>query len=147
LRQIVTGGAQALLNAYHESKLARRVMDHLGLPRLITQSPFFYLPSAAIQKSLLAALPVVYPCVLAPSPVLIEMWQGERGRQIHLVNYAATGQNVQVQLGPAVLSAAALNAEYSGSVVSPDDEQAGAFVGNQVALTLDVYKILLPNLP
>ncbi len=141
LRQIVTGGTQTLLNAYHESKLARRVMDRLRLPWLITQSPFFYLPPAAAQKSLLAVLPTVYPRVLASSPVLIEVWQGEQGRQVHLVNYATTPQNVQVQLGATVPSA-----EYSGSVVSPDDEQAGAFVGNQVALTLDVYKMLLPNL-
>jgi len=137
LRRIVTGGTQALLNAYHESRLARKVMDRLGLPRLITQSPLFYLPSATAQKSLLTALPIVYPRVLAHSPVLIEVWQGESDRQIHLVNYAATPQSIQVQLG----------AEYSGSVISPDDEQGGAFAGNQVALTLDVYKVILSGLP
>jgi hypothetical protein len=143
LRQIVTSGAQALLNAYHESKLARRLMDRLQLPRLMTQSPLFYLPSPEAQKSLLAVFPDIYPRVVAPSPVLIEVWQRGRERQIHLVNYAATPQNVQVQLGAAVPGAAVPSTEYSGSLVSPDERKAQAFKGNQVDLALDVYKILL----
>jgi len=137
LRQIVTGGAQALLNAYHESKLARGVMDRLGLPRLITQSPFFYLPSSEARKSLLAALPVAYPRVAAPAPVLIEVWQGEPGRQIHLINYAAAPQNVQVQLGETC----------AGHIVSPDNDQAQTFEGERIDLALDVYKLLLLKTP
>lgn len=137
LRQIVTGGAQALLKAYHESKLARGVMDRLGLPRLITQSPCFYLPSPEARASLLAALPVIYPRVSAPAPALIEVWQGEQGRQIHLVNYAAAPQNVQVHLGDTC----------AGSIVSPDDDQALAWQGDRVDLALDVYKLLLLKTP
>lgn len=122
--------AHGLMNAYFGSRLARRVFDALGLPKLITQSPIFVLPPAAARETLLAAVPAIFPRVQAAAPVLIEYWQRGGQRQIHLVNYASAPQRVRLQLGEA--------AQWRS--LSPDGDDQD-FWGAEAAFELDVYRV------
>jgi len=77
-----------LLRTYHSSKLARKIMDKMNMAKLVTQTTLFNLPGQAAINALLNVLPGdIYPSVKAEQPVLIEMWQKDGERQVHLLNY------------------------------------------------------------
>ncbi|MBN2503021.1 MAG: hypothetical protein JXB38_19735 [Anaerolineales bacterium] len=134
LRALVTGFVHALFRGYMGSKLVRILLDAAGMPKLITQSPLFLLPDAEHRAAMLAQVgDAVYPRVESAEPVLIEVWGGGQGRQVHLVNYAQNAQCVEVLFG----------AETTGRILSPDSGEEIAFAGQRVPVDLDVYMILL----
>ncbi|HSO27490.1 MAG TPA: hypothetical protein VLS48_05430, partial [Anaerolineales bacterium] len=99
----VSTATHGLMNLYFSSKPAHRLMDKLGLPKLITQTSLFYVPAEKKRRSLLAALPgALFPRLHAAQPALLETWRRPGERQFHLVNYADTPQTVRLQLGAPV---------------------------------------------
>jgi hypothetical protein len=141
LRKVATYGVRAGLRAYSDSKLARQVVDRAGLPKIIMQSPLYYVPERRARKALLDALPSdISPQLKAASPALIEVWRAQETRQVHLVNYAQHPQRVQIQFQSAI----------RGRVLSPDNTdaaQAETYEGALIDVPLDVYKILLVSFP
>jgi hypothetical protein len=112
-------------------------MDRAGLPKIITQSPHYYVPVEEARKALLNALPSdIFPRLKAQHPALIEVWEAEEGLQVHLVNYARHPQPVQV----------AFQAPVRARVVSPDGAEAvggETYEGSSIEIPLYIYKILL----
>jgi hypothetical protein len=141
LRKVVTSGVRAGLKVYSNSKLARGVMDRAGLPKIITQSPLYYVPERRARKALLDALPSgIFPRLKAECPALIEVWESQGTRQVHVVNYASHPQRVQVQF----------QSPIRGRVLSPDNADAARaeiYEGALIDVPLDVYKILLIEKP
>jgi hypothetical protein len=141
LRKVVTYGVKAGLRAYSDSKLARGVMDRAGLPKIITQSPLYFVPERRAREALLDALPSsISPRLKAESPALIEVWEAQETLQIHVVNYAGHRQHVQIQFQSPV----------RGRVLSPDNEdtaQPEIYEGALVDVPLNVYKVLLIENP
>jgi hypothetical protein len=122
------------MNSYFSSSFARRIMDKVGMAKLVTQTGLFYLPSQRAQQELLSALPSgLSPRVRAKEPVLVESWRKGEEDQVHLVNYAAAPQVVEVNFGASV----------SGRVVTPDNEEREVFEGKNIQIDLDIYKILI----
>jgi hypothetical protein len=133
LRKLCESAAQGLMNAYMGSRAARRAMDRLGIAKLITQSPFFYLPKPQMRQALLAELPAdLTPRLVCSQPALIEVWQLENEQQIHLVNYAEQPQTVRL----------CLHKQLEVKVISPDETGEQAYYGDQIEIPLDIYKIL-----
>lgn len=131
---VVEGLGLFLLHSYHGSKFARRLMDRLNLAKLVTQTPLFNLPDKERIRALLAALPEeIYPRVQADQPVLIEIWEKEGKRQVHLLNYAEEPQKIILHFKEPV----------SAQVLSPDTKDILALQGRQLRLLLDIYSVLL----
>lgn len=134
LRFAATAATRGLLKLYSEVRPARQLMDAAGLPRIMTQAPFYYLPSDAARQTLLAALPDnLLPRASAREPVLIETWRRGDEWQIHLTNYAAGPQQVEVRL-PCALSGVAL---------SPDGTDGETVSGNRFEVRVETYKVVL----
>ena len=131
---ILAETAGFLMRAYHGSRFARKLMDALGMVKLVTGTPLFTLPEQAERVALLAALPDgITPRVMAEKPVLIEVWQKEEKQQLHLVNYADHPQQVKVHL------------ESEAKVLerSPDKAEDVLHNGAVISVDLDIYSILL----
>lgn len=123
-----------LLRAYHGSKLARRLMDMMNLAKIITQTKLFNLPERNVCRSLLDILPKnITPRVKADEPVLIEIWQKEDQRQVHLLNYADKPQLVEVRFDTPV----------SAMIISPDNPTTLTRQGKIITFNLDIYSVLL----
>jgi hypothetical protein len=134
LRSAVTALTHLGLKAYGSLKPARLAMDSLGLPKLITQTPLYYVPAAEARRALVDALPPnLYPRLESESPALIEVWRDGDTLQVHLANYAREPQTVRVRLG----------APLSGRAVTPDGEDESRCEGAEIAVALDIYTILL----
>jgi hypothetical protein len=124
----------SLVRGYHSSKLMRHLMDKMNMASLVLQTSLFNLPEATLEKTLLKALPgELSPRVKAEKPILIEIWQKEEERQIHLMNYADSPQNVQVHFDSPV----------EALVLSPDDDDPKELNGQILSLSLDIYSVLI----
>lgn len=133
LLNLTSGFVHSLTNLYFSSRPARRLFDRIGLQKLITQSPLFYLPSAQMQKSLLDTVPQpIYPRVKSKEPILVEVWKKKKETQMHLVNYSNAAQEVSLTFPE----------EVKGFVVSPDTSEINEFEGKKISLTIDIYSIL-----
>jgi hypothetical protein len=133
LRKLTTGILRVGLDIYSEVRLARLLMDRLGLPKLITQSPFYYLPAQEALEQLICALPPgISPHLTTEAPILIDVWGDEDSCQVHLVNYGPDPQTVQVHF----------NSPISGFTISPDVGDSEYFEGNHIEVGLDIYKVL-----
>ncbi|WP_322798793.1 hypothetical protein [Thermoflexus sp.] len=132
VRRVLEGIGLGLYRAYFRSRLARRWMDRLQMVHFFVQSPYFQLPPASLRQELLAAIGPIAPRAIASQPVLIEVWRRGSEEQIHLVNYGATEQEVEIQFPSG----------RSGRWISPDGG-AGAFEGDRIRLRLDVYAVLI----
>ncbi len=131
---LVESAGLALLHAYHGSKPARWVMDQLNMAKLVTQTNLFNLPKRDAALSLLQALPDgIYPRVEAQQPVLIETWQKGEQIQVHLVNYAAQKQEVQLIFDDPVRA----------KVISPETGSPMELEGRNLRFPVDIYSILL----
>lgn len=130
----VEGAGLFLLNAYHSSKFARRLMDRLGMAKLVTQTTLFNLPPSEDRQTLLSALPgEIYPRVTSDEPVLIEAWKKGQTLQVHLLNYSGKPQQVTVQF----------SAPVKAETLSPDSTESITFEGQTLSLELDIYTILM----
>ena len=139
-RKLATVSITWLLKLYSGKKLMRTLMDGLGMQKIVTQSPFYNVPGSARKEALRQALPQgIYPRVESSQPVLVETWQAGGMIQVHLVNYAASPQRVNVLLGK----------ESEGAMLSPDlssdqpVEQRWSTENGSVCLDLDIYQILV----
>ena len=133
LRTPVAFVVEELFRSYFHSRLARRLLDGVGLSHFFLQSPFFRLPSESQNQGLLKAIGNgSRPRVQAEAPVLIEHWGQGRESQIHLVNYASQTLSIIVKFGKPV----------RGRILAPDAEELN-FEGESLATELDVYAIVL----
>ncbi|MBN1450564.1 MAG: hypothetical protein JW963_06070 [Anaerolineales bacterium] len=133
LRAPVSFVVEELFRAYFHSRLARRLLDGVGLSHFFLQSPFFKLPSADQSHRLLEAIEDGSRLrVRADAPVLIEHWEQGRESQVHLVNYAPQTQSITVEFGKSV----------HGRVISAGAEEL-SFEGETFSFELDVYAIIL----
>ena len=133
LRSLTERAAHGLMNAYMGSRPARRAMDSVGMAKLITQTPLFYLPPEKKRQTLLEVLPDdISPRVKAQEPVLIDVWRKADEIQVHLLNYAAEPQTVSVCFVKYV----------NAQVISPDDERDKTLTGERLEVPLDVYTVL-----
>ncbi len=134
LRSAANALAHFGLKAYGGLKPVRWAMDSLGMAKLVTQTPLYYLPQAEARKALLDALPPnLYPRLESELPALIEVWQDGDTLQVHLANYAQVPQTVRVLL----------EAPLSGQSITPDGEEEARREGTELGVSLDIYKILL----
>jgi hypothetical protein len=138
--RILAGPTNTLIDwgyrAYFESRLARKLLDRAGAMRWFTDSQLYDIPSRALQSALLAALPGdLFPRVHAPVPVLVEWWQRDGQPELHLVNYAAQSQQVQVDFGAA----------HSRQLFSPDQPNLLLPAASSVQLQLDIYSVILTH--
>ena len=122
-----------LFRSYFHSRLARKVLDGVGLSHFFLASPLFLLPEEAQIKALLSVVGHPSgPQAVSAAPVLVELWQRGGNEQIHLVNYARAPQTVTVRLSE----------HRFGRVISPGrpDQRVE---GETISLELDAYAILL----
>jgi hypothetical protein len=133
LRRPVAFVVEGLFRAYFHSRLARRILDGVGLSHFFLQSPFFKLPSSQQSGVLLNAIgDGGRPRVRSEAPVLIEHWGRGAESQIHLVNYDKHPQSIDVAFGESMV----------GRVISPHMQESH-FEGDKLVLNLDVYAIVL----
>lgn len=134
-RRLVGRFLQGLMGLYSSRKWMRSLSDRLGLQKIVTQSPWYFLPEAAQREALLRALPLerLAPRLQAEQPVLIEFWERDGERQIHLVNYAAQPQEVLLWLGEAI---------GDGRLISPDQPDQTINGNDPLRLRLDTYAVL-----
>jgi hypothetical protein len=131
---MVEGLGLSLLNAYHSSKPARWIMDRLNMVKLVNRKTLFDLPDSDLVEALLAILPGgITPRVHAKDPVLIEYWEQDGQRQVHLMNYGMQTQEVSVQFSQPVRA----------KVVSPDFVHDQTLEGETLSFDLDIYSVLL----
>jgi len=136
LRGVVGFVARAGFKAYSDLRLARHLLDRLGMPKVVTQSPLYSVPGESARNTLLGALPKpIFPRVRSEKPVLIEIWRAGDRQQVHLVNYDSAPQAVQVDFGSPV----------AAQTLSPDGAEGSEYRGDRLELLLDVYQILLLN--
>ncbi|HOS78893.1 MAG TPA: hypothetical protein PLJ24_01365 [Anaerolineae bacterium] len=134
IRRLYASFAEALFRAYFKRRWARRLVDRLGLTQkhFIPRSMAFGIPSVTRQTALLSALgPLPGPRVTAAAPVLVEHWLQGNTRQLHLVNYAGTPQQITVVFEQPV----------SGEVLRPEKAPA-SFQGQTFEDELDVTLVL-----
>ncbi|MDW7992040.1 MAG: hypothetical protein RMK65_07930 [Anaerolineae bacterium] len=135
LRARVQMALYRLYRAYFERRLARRLVDRLGMVHFFTQSPYFRLPPEPWRQALLEALgPLPVPRIEAKSPVLVEIWRNPQNGAcaLHLVNYDRAPQWVQVKVDGA-----------SRTHVLLPDEGTQEAAGPSLSFPLDVYAVLL----
>lgn len=140
MRTLASGVVGWLFQSYFRHRWTRKLVDGTGLVHFFWNTPYFRLPQESRQQSLQAALGErPYPRVASKAPVLVELWRRGGAWQLHLVNYAAEPQGLEVEFGQAV----------QGQVLSPDVEaDAGGtgsprlLRGSAIEFDLDVYTIL-----
>lgn len=120
--------------AYFRRRWARALIDGTELTEQhFMRSSLFDLPSQEAEASLLEALgPRAYPRIEAEAPLLVEHWQREGRRQLHLVNYADAPQRVTL----------AFERPRRGRLLSPDSTSQEVH-DERLELTLDVYTVLV----
>jgi hypothetical protein len=138
VRTMASGVVCWLFQSYFRRRWTRKLVDGVGLVHFFWQTPYFRLPQASRRKALLDALGErLYPRVASKAPVLVELWRKGDTWQLHLVNYAAEPQSVEVEFSQPA----------QGRVLSPDVEGDGTgstrpFQGSTIEFGIDLYAIL-----
>lgn len=123
--------------AYFTRPVLRRLFHRTRLINLAMQSPYFRIPRESV-RFLELLEPVTGPRVRAPHPVLVEYWRRDGERQLHLVNYGASGVTVRVEGTPA----------GEPELVTPNTATRVTESGSgALSLTLDLYGILIWRQP
>ena len=133
LRMISTF-VEGLIRSYHSSKISRKIFDQLGMAKLVTQTPLYYMPAHEKQLSLLSNLPEgINPRIESPAPVLLEIWKKSSGEiQYHMVNYADECQSIKL----------VFSGQSSGSLLDPINHFEENFSNkDQLMIDLDTYAI------
>jgi hypothetical protein len=136
IKIILADSADNLIRGYHAYKSLRKLMDWLGMAKLVTHTPFFTLPPQEFQHELLSKIDdqeIIR--VISDHPVLIDLWKNESdGLHIHLVNYHAQKQVIKLKIPDNSIL----------TVISPEQqEQEMHITANIAALELDLYSICL----
>ena len=135
LRRMVSRSFLTGMNLYGKYKPIRRIADMFEVSKIVNRA-FDNIPAKNIRNALLAALPEdINPRINSAEPCLIEIWERGHRVQVHLVNYSAKSQVVQVHFHDTVKVAA----------ISPDVESTESYQGNPIRIPVDIYKILLLN--
>jgi hypothetical protein len=127
---------EGLIRSYHSNKITRKILDMLGMAKLVTTTPLYFMPALGKQLSLLNNLPDgIYPRVISSDPVLLEIWKKSSGEiQYHLVNYADKHQTIQLFL-PGL---------SSGIIVDQTKSIEVNFINqDQLTIDLDTYVICI----
>ena len=99
LRSMLSAIADQLIRTYHGNKTMRKLMDWLGMSKLVTHTPFFKLPDKTVQIELLNLLSTSNFRVISEHPVLMDVWEdGQSGFNIHLVNYHSQNQKIKLKM-------------------------------------------------
>jgi hypothetical protein len=113
----------------------RKLMDWLGMSKLVTHTPFFTLPYKDFQNELLDQLhPDKLIRVISEQPVLIDIWENnDKELNIHLVNYNPQNQSIELKM----------NKKSIATVISPDHQELHLTTNehNTFKLDLDLYSI------
>ena len=130
IQRLLIGVLSWYYQAYFKYRWARSITDNLGITQWFLQSPHFRLPPENIRGALLNEIPAkIFPQVLwKDAPVLIEVWEKESDRQIHLVNYGFSPQKVEVVL-----------AEEQVGTVTQFRQNDFQFQASQIEIELDLY--------
>jgi hypothetical protein len=136
LKSILSDIADNLIRGYHTSKSLRKLMDWLGMSKLVTHTPFFTLPTQEIQHELVSKIDnqkIIR--VISDHPVLIDLWKNESdGLHIHLVNYHAQKQVIKLKIPDNSIL----------TVISPEQQaQEIPITSDTATLELDLYSICL----
>lgn len=95
----LTAFYKSLFSAYTNILWLRHIIDKLKLPRIFTQSSFYYLPSQELQQQLITTISpflAASPQVQAKHPTLVEWYRTEKNHYLHLVNYWDEPQNIKI---------------------------------------------------
>jgi hypothetical protein len=136
LKSILSDIADNLIRGYHASKSLRKLMDWLGMSKLVTHTPFFTLPTQEFQHELLSKIDMQNIIrVISDYPVLIDLWKNKSDDlHIHLVNYHAQKQVIKLKIPDNTLL----------SVISPEQQsQEIPITSDTATLELDLYSICL----
>jgi hypothetical protein len=128
--------ADNLIRGYHASKSLRKLMDWLGMAKLVTHTPFFTLPALEFQHELLSKIDMQNIIrVISDYPVLIDLWNNESdGLHIHMVNYHAQKQVIKLKIPDNSII----------TVISPEQQtQEMHKTSGSAVLELDLYSICL----
>jgi len=88
-----------LIRGYHGYKILRKIMDGLGMAKLVTHTPFFVLPDKAFQNELLALISPQSFRVNSDHPVLMDIWETKQSEiNIHLLNYHNSKQEIYLNI-------------------------------------------------
>ncbi len=99
LRSAVSGIGDQLIRMYHGNKFMRKLMDWLGMSKLVTHTPFFKLPDEPFQNELINLISIEKFRVFSEHPVLIDVWENNQsGFNIHLVNYHTHNQTIKLKI-------------------------------------------------
>ncbi len=99
IKSMVSEIADQLIRLYHGYKSMRKLMDWMGMSKLVTHTPFFKLPCETFQNELISKISVEKFRVISEHPVLIDVWEnGQSGFNIHLVNYYSQNQKINLKI-------------------------------------------------
>lgn len=136
IKSILSDIADNLIQGYHGNKSLRKLMDWLGMSKLVTHTPFFTLPTQEFQQELLNKIDLQKVIrVISEHPVLIDVWKNKSdGLHIHLVNYLAQKQVIKLKISDNSIL----------KVISPDQQPQEIHITSDTAtLELDLYSICL----
>lgn len=136
IKSILSESADNLIRGYHANKALRKLMDWLGMSKLVTHTPFFTLPPQEFQHELVRKIDdqkIIR--VISDHPVLIDVWKNESdGLHIHLANYHAQKQVIKLKIPDNSIL----------TVISPDQQKQAMYLTSDTAtLELDLYSICL----
>ncbi|PKO06728.1 MAG: hypothetical protein CVU41_05165 [Chloroflexi bacterium HGW-Chloroflexi-3] len=136
IKILISDIADNLIRGYHGNKILRKLMDMLGMAKLVTHTPFFTLPTQEFQHELLNKIDrqeIIR--VISDHPVLIDLWKNESdGLHIHLVNYHAQKQEIKLKIPDNSII----------TVISPEQQEHEMHITSDTAtLELDLYSICL----
>ena len=139
LRNLTSEIADQLIRSYHGSKGMRKLMDWLGMSKLVTHTPFFTLPPKSFQNELLELLRYDNSFrVISQYPVLIDIWKNTNNNiHIHLVNYYSQPQKIKVSF----------KNQHPVKIISPEKQtMLVEKPTNEIELDLDNYSICITKI-
>ena len=126
--------ADRLIRGYHGVKSMRKLMDWLGMSKLVTHTPFFRVPEVNFQNELLSLLSINRFRVISSNPVLLDIWKTKTsGINFHLVNYHTQKQRIKLKI-PYNLSIKMTGYDQESEIIK---ENSG-----EITFNLDLYCIV-----
>ena len=136
LKSILTNTADGLIRGYHGNKTLRKIMDWMGMAKLVTHTPFFKLPDQKFQDELFSHLDLTQTIrITADHPVLIDVWENsESVLNVHLVNYHNESQKIRLSIPEC----------STIDVISPFlTKQEFSLNSDHLSFDLDIYSIFM----
>ncbi len=134
MKSLLSNIADNLIRGYHANKSLRKLMDWLGMAKLVTHTPFFTLPAQEFQQELLRKINTQEIIrVISEYPVLMDLWENKsNGVHIHLVNYHGQKQVIKLKIPDNSIL----------TFISPEQQtQEIHTISDTATLELDLYSI------